>query len=117
VIATVALISTLFYSAGSVAVYGTPYLHLLGSATMIAAFFIATDPVSAATTNRGKLLYGVIIGISIYSIRVWGSYLDSIAIAVLFGNLCAPLLDYYCRPRIYGHAKRSKLLPNRGART
>lgn len=105
VIATVATVSFLFYAPGSTAVYGTPYLHLFGSATMIAAFFIATDPVSAATTNKGKLLYGVLIGLSIYSIRVWGSYLDSIAIAVLFGNLCAPLLDHYCRPRIVGHGK------------
>ena len=108
IIATVAVISTLFYAPGSFAIYGTPYLHLFGSATMIGAFFIATDPVSAATTVRGKIYYGIIIGLAIYSIRVWGSYLDSIAIAVLLGNFCAPALDYLCRPRIYGHGKNSR---------
>jgi electron transport complex protein RnfD len=112
IIATVFVLAALFYAPGSVAIYGTPYLHLFGSATMIGAFFIATDPVSAATTRPGKLVYGIIIGVAIYSIRVWGSYLDSIAFAVLFGNFCAPILDQYCRPRIFGHGLRSKSRPN-----
>lgn len=112
IIATLLLMSGLFYAPGSVSIYGTPYLHLFGSATMLGAFFIATDPVSAATTRPGKLIYGVIIGLSIYSIRVWGSYLDSIAFAVLFGNFCAPILDQYCRPRIFGQG-----LANRPDRT
>tara|TARA_B110000858_G_scaffold162625_2_gene187825 strand:+ start:16813 stop:17748 length:936 start_codon:yes stop_codon:yes gene_type:complete len=108
IIATILVLSAVFYAPGSIAIYGTPYLHLFGSATMIGVFFIATDPVSAATTRPGKLIYGIIIGASIYSIRVWGSYLDSIAFAVLFGNFCAPLLDHYCRPRIFGHGLRGK---------
>lgn len=108
IIATVFVLAALFYAPASVAIYGTPYLHLFGSATMIGAFFIATDPVSAATTRPGKLVYGIIIGVSIYSIRVWGSYLDSIAFAILFGNFCAPILDQYCRPRVFGHRLRSK---------
>lgn len=103
IIASLLLLSALFFAPGSTAIYGTPYLHLFGSATMVGAFFIATDPVSAATTNSGRLVYGLIIGTSIYAIRVWGSYLDSVAFAVLFGNFCAPLLDHYCRPRIFGH--------------
>lgn len=107
ILLTIGVISILFYAPGSSAVYGTPYLHLFGSATMIAAFFIATDPVSAATSNRAKIIYGILIGTAIYSIRVWGSYLDSVALAVLFGNFCAPLLDYYLRPRIYGRTKNS----------
>ncbi|MEX0965458.1 MAG: RnfABCDGE type electron transport complex subunit D [Pseudohongiellaceae bacterium] len=111
IIATVLAVSALMYAPGSVAVYGTPYLHLFGSATMIGAFFIATDPVSAATTKSGKIIYGIIIGVSIYAIRVWGSYLDSIAFAVLFGNFCAPVLDQYCRPRIFGHGLRRHSRP------
>ncbi len=106
IIGSIVLLSLLFYSENSVNTYGTTYLHLFGSATMIGAFFIATDPVSAATTPIGKLLYGVIIGCCIYSIRVWGSYLDSIAFAVLFGNFCTPLIDHYCAPTIYGHARK-----------
>ena len=105
IIATLLTLSGLFYAPNSFAIHGTPYLHLFGSATMLGAFFIATDPVSAPTTVRGKLIYGVLIGCSIYCIRVWGSYLDSVAIAVLFGNFCAPLFDHLCRPRIFGHTR------------
>jgi electron transport complex protein RnfD len=109
IIMTITVLSLLFYAPGSTAVYGETYLHLFGSATMIGAFFIATDPVSAATTPMGRIIYGIIIGVAIYSIRVWGSYPDSIAIAVLLGNFFAPLIDHFCRPRIYGHSTRSGL--------
>lgn len=116
IIASLLTLSALFYAPGSTAIYGTPYLHLFGSATMVGAFFIATDPVSAATTNYGRLVYGLIIGISIYAIRVWGSYLDSVAFAVLFGNFWAPLLDHYCRPPIFGHRARAKSASTTGAK-
>lgn len=77
-------------------------LHLLGGATMLCAFFIATDPVSSATSNRGKLVYGAGIGLLIYVIRTWGNYPDAVAFAVLLMNFAAPLIDYYTRPRAYG---------------
>jgi len=105
IITTVIALSLIFYSENSVFVYGSTYLHLFGTATMLGAFFIATDPVSSASTPRGKLLYGMIIGISMYSIRVWGSYLDSVAFAVLAGNLLVPLVDRCTLPRIYGHSR------------
>lgn len=78
-------------------------LHLLSGSTMIAAFFIATDPVSAATSNKGKLYYGAGIGILIYVIRTWGNYPDATAFAVLLMNFAAPVIDHYTRPRVYGH--------------
>lgn len=105
ILSSIIILSSLFYTPAAAAVYGSPYLHLFGSATMLGAFFIATDPVSAATSNTGKLMYGVIIGCAIYSIRAWGSYPDSIALAVLFGNFCAPLLDHFLRPRMFGHGQ------------
>mgnify|MGYP000188353144 FL=1 len=80
-------------------------LHLLGGATMIGAFFIATDPVTSATSNKGKLIYGFGIGALTYIIRTWGNYPDAIAFAVLLMNFAAPLIDHYTRPRTYGHSK------------
>jgi len=105
IIATVTVLSLIFYSESSVFVFGSTYLHLFGTATMLGAFFIATDPVSSASTPRGKLLFGIIVGTSIYAIRVWGSYLDSIAFAVLAGNLLVPLIDRFTLPGIYGHSR------------
>ena len=85
--------------------YASPLFHLLSGGTMLGAFFIATDPVTAATSNKGKIYYGVGIGILIYIIRAWGGYPDVIAFSVLIMNLAAPTIDYYTQPRAYGHSK------------
>ncbi len=82
---------------------GTPLLHLLSGATMIGAFFIATDPVSASTTVKGRLIYGAFIGVMVFIIRSWGGFPDGVAFAVLLANMCVPLIDYYTKPRTYGH--------------
>ncbi|QNI04756.1 RnfABCDGE type electron transport complex subunit D [Halomonas sp. SH5A2] len=76
----------------------SPWLHLFTGATLFGAFFIATDPVSAATSQRGKLIYGAGIGLLVIVIRTWGGYPDAVAFAVLLMNLCVPLLDIYTVP-------------------
>lgn len=76
----------------------SPWLHLFAGATLFGAFFIATDPVSAATSQRGKLIYGAGIGLLVFVIRSWGGYPDAVAFAVLLMNLCVPLLDIYTVP-------------------
>ena len=78
-------------------------LHLTSGATMLGAFFIATDPVTSCTTNRGRLIYGFGIGLLTYIIRAYGSYPDAIAFAVLLMNFAAPLIDVYTQPRTYGY--------------
>jgi H+/Na+-translocating ferredoxin:NAD+ oxidoreductase subunit D len=82
--------------------YAAPGFHAFSGASMLGAFFIATDPVSAATTDRGRLVYGAGIGLLTYLIRTWGGYPDGIAFAVLLMNGAVPLIDRYTRPRIYG---------------
>ncbi|WP_416260041.1 electron transport complex subunit RsxD [Gibbsiella quercinecans] len=79
-----------------------PLVHLFSGATMIGAFFIATDPVSASTTPRGRLIYGALIGLLVWLIRVYGGYPDGVAFAVLLANITVPLIDHYTRPRVYG---------------
>jgi electron transport complex protein RnfD len=78
--------------------------QLAAGATMLGAFFIATDPVSAATSDRGRLVYGAGIGLLTWIIRTWGGFPDGVAFAVLIMNLAVPLIDRYTVPRIYGHA-------------
>lgn len=72
---------------------GSPLLHLLSGSTMLAAFFIATEPVSGPKANLAKLLFGFGAGTLIYLIRTWGSYPDGTAFAILLMNLAAPALD------------------------
>jgi electron transport complex protein RnfD len=82
--------------------YASPGFHVFSGASMLGAFFIATDPVSAAATVRGRLIYGAGIGLVTYVLRTWGSYPDGLAFAVLLMNAAVPLIDRYTRPRIYG---------------
>jgi electron transport complex protein RnfD len=88
--------------------FASPVFHLFSGATMLGAFFIATDPVSAATTPRGRLYYGAGIGILVYVIRVWGGYPDGVAFAVLLMNMAAPTIDFYTQPRVFGHKDSSE---------
>jgi len=101
-ITSLTLISSIFYSLDSQQ-YAAPLFHLFNGAIFIGAFFIATDPVTAATSVKGRLVYGAIIGCLIYIIRVWGAYPDAIAFAVLIANMIVPTLDYYTKPRVFGH--------------
>lgn len=99
------VISAIFYDGGSSSSGGSPLFHLLSGATMFGAFFIVTDPVSSAVSVRGRLIYGALIGVLIYVIRVRGNYPDAVAFAVLIMNFAAPFIDYYTQPRTYGHTK------------
>jgi electron transport complex protein RnfD len=106
----VAMLGALFVcasvmSAADPGAYAGPLFHVTTGASLLGAFFIATDPVSAATSDRGRLIYGAGIGVLTYVIRTWGGYPDGVAFAVLIMNLAVPLIDRYTIPRIYGHAR------------
>ena len=79
--------------------FASPLFHLVGGATMLCAFFIATDPVTAATTPRGRVFYGLGIGALVWVLRSFGNYPDGVAFAVLLMNMAAPALDHFNRPR------------------
>ena len=102
---SLALMAALFYDGGSSASGGSPLFHLLSGATMFGAFFIITDPVSSAVSVRGRLVFGALIGVLVYIIRVRGNYPDAVAFAVLIANFAAPFIDHYTQPRTYGHKK------------
>lgn len=77
-------------------------MQLFSGAMMFGAFFIATDPVSASITPKGKLIYGALVGLLVYLIRYYGNYPDGVAFGVLLANICVPLIDHYTQPRLYG---------------
>jgi electron transport complex protein RnfD len=83
--------------------YASPLLHLASGGAMLGAFFIATDPVSGATTPRGKLVFAAGIALIAWIIRSFGAYPDGIAFGVLLMNICAPLIDMKTQPRVFGH--------------
>lgn len=83
-------------------------LQLFSGAMMFGAFFIATDPVSASITPKGKLIFGGLVGLLVYLIRYYGNYPDGVAFAVLLANICVPLIDHYTQPRLYGSKARGR---------
>ncbi|WP_049275783.1 RnfABCDGE type electron transport complex subunit D [Pseudomonas putida] len=78
---------------------GSPLLHLFSGSTMLAAFFIATEPVSGPKNEWARLYFGLGAGLLIYLIRTWGSYPDGTAFAILLMNLMAPSLERLAQQR------------------
>lgn len=75
-----------------------PLTHLLSGSLVMAAFFVATDPVTSPVTPRGQLLFGAGIGVLVYLLRVYGAYADGVAFAVLMMNVSAAWLDGVAQP-------------------
>jgi Na+-transporting NADH:ubiquinone oxidoreductase subunit B len=72
------------------------HLHLAMGGLLFGAVFMATDPVTAAHTGTGKWIYGLLVGMMAVMIRVFNpAYPEGIMLAILFGNVMAPLIDYY----------------------
>lgn len=72
------------------------YYHYVIGGFMFGAVFMATDPVTAAQTNKGKWIYGILIGVMAVLIRVVNpAYPEGMMLAILLLNVFAPLIDYY----------------------
>lgn len=80
----------------------SPFAHLFSGAFMLGAFFIATDPVSGASTPRGRLMFGALFALLTLAIRRYGNFPDGVAFAVLLLNAFAPLIDRLAAPRVFG---------------
>jgi electron transport complex protein RnfD len=89
----ITLIAAAGYDSGSSASFGSPTYHLFTGGTMLAAFFVVTDPVTHPASTRGQWLFGLLVGALTVLIRVFGSHPDGIAFAVLLANAVTPYLD------------------------
>lgn len=69
---------------------------------LLAAFFMATDPVTSPISFSGHLLFGCGCGVLTFFIRKFGAYPEGIAYAILIMNLFVPLINRYMQPKIYG---------------
>lgn len=93
-VATVLLVNFLGREAGPI--FSVPwYWHVTLGSFAFGAVFLATDPVSAASTNAGRWIYGLLVGAMIVLVRVGNPiHPDGVLMAVLLGNVFAPLIDY-----------------------
>ena len=109
------LTALLFNLWGANALMSTPaHIHLIIGGFAFGAVFMATDPVTATQTNKGKIIYGLLVGFFAIVIRVFNpAYPEGMMLAILFMNVFAPLIDHYI---IEGNVKkrlsRIKVLPS-----
>jgi Na+-transporting NADH:ubiquinone oxidoreductase subunit B len=77
--------------------FGMPWhWHLVLGGYAFGLVFMATDPVSAAMTDTGRWIYGALIGVMVALIRVVNpAYPEGMMLAILFGNVFAPLIDWF----------------------
>jgi len=88
---------------------GNPLMHVLAGGTLFAAFFMLTDPVTAPFTNGGRVLFAVIAGAFTIIPRFYTPFPDSVVLAVLVANACAPFIDRVVLPKPAKHQPRIEL--------
>ena len=85
----------------------TPAWHLVTGGFAFGAVFMATDPVSAAMTDKGKYIYGALIGCLVVLIRVVNpAFPEGMMLAILFANVFAPIIDHFV---VQANIKRRKV--------
>ena len=90
-----------------------PLQHLVIGGFAFGLVFMATDPVSAAMTKTGKYYYGALIGVMAILIRVVNpAYPEGMMLAILFGNVFAPLIDYFVVQRNISRRKERWAVQN-----
>ena len=94
------LFALVFYDGGSSKSAGSPLFHYLSAGTMLAAFFVVTDPVTHPGHPMGQWLFGALAAGITFAIRAWGGYPDGIAFGVLIANAATPFLDALGRGRV-----------------
>ena len=94
------LFALVFHDGGSSKSAGSPLFHYLSAGTMLAAFFVVTDPVTHPGHPTGQWLFGALAAGITFAIRAWGGYPDGIAFGVLIANAATPFLDALGRGRV-----------------
>lgn len=84
-----------------------PFMQIFSGGLFLGAFFMATDMVTSPTTSKGRVVFGVGLGILISFIRIKGGYPEGTAYAILIMNGVVPLIDKYIRPKKFGGVKKN----------
>lgn len=79
-----------------------PVFYLLAGGLFLGAFFMATDYVTSSITPRGKVIFGFGCGLITVLLRFFSGLPESVMFAILFMNMCAPLIDRYTMPKKFG---------------
>ncbi len=103
---TVFVLTALLPAASGAAVDAGPLYHVLSGGLFLGAFFMATDMVTSPVTPRGRAIFAAGCGALVAVIRLYGGYPEGVAYSILLMNTLVPLIDRWCRPRVYGSRTR-----------
>ena len=81
---------------------------LFAGGLFFGAVFMATDTVTAPVTNLGVVAFGILIGVLVVVIRLWGGLPEGVQYSILLANGCVPLIDRAIQPRVYGTGRRAR---------
>lgn len=87
--------------------YPSPLFMIFSGGLMLGAVFMASDMVASPITTWGVIVYGVIIGVLVVVIRIWGGLPEGVMYAILLGNAISPHIDRLIRYRVYGTSIKS----------
>jgi len=101
IFATVAILSAGFHWLDPIRYPGALFM-LFSGGLMLGAVFMATDMVASPISALGSVLYGVLIGLLVVVIRLWGGMPEGVMYAILLANAISPHIDRLIRPRVFG---------------
>ncbi|MCP4120951.1 MAG: RnfABCDGE type electron transport complex subunit D [Bacteroidetes bacterium] len=107
ILTSVFVLSGILYLINS-ELYPSPVFMLFSGGLMLGAVFMASDMVGSPITPLGTIVFGVLIGLIVVVIRIWGGLPEGVMYAILLGNAISPHIDNAIKPRVYGTSKRSK---------
>lgn len=92
---------------GDFAVYPVLY-EICGGGLLLGAFFMATDYVTSPITSKGKVIFGILIGLLTGLFRFFGESAEGVSFAIIIGNLFVPLIERYTIPKAFGKEAKEK---------
>ena len=99
-VATVAVLAVVFGQ--------NPLFHILGGGLLLGAIFMATDYVTSPYTVKGKIVFGIGLGLITMIIRIFGSMTEGVSYAILLMNLFVPYINRLTRQKPLGAPKKVK---------
>ncbi len=83
-------------------------MHILSGGLFLGAFFMATDMVTSPHTEKGKIIFALLLGLLISLIRMKGGYPEGVAYSILIMNGVVPLINRYTKPKKFGEVKSNE---------
>lgn len=78
------------------------FYELCGGGLMLGAFFMATDYVTSPITPKGKVIFGILLGLFTGLFRFFGESAEGVSFAIIICNLCVPLIERFTIPKAFG---------------